>query len=126
MRNGFSQAGFELSCCPGKLIINNINQNAFYWYLITLPGFIFRVNKTSLLTGTFADLDEYLNSLVGFFEGEYICNVCHKKFKQDKRNARVHIEAKHLQNYQVSCNLCGFVSKSRDSLRKHVKSYHNS
>ena len=90
--------------------------------LITLSG----LTETSLLTGTFAELDEYLNSLVGFFEGEYICNVCHKKFKQDKRNARVHIEAKHLENYQVSCSLCGFVSKSRDSLRKHVKSYHNS
>ena len=74
--------------------------------------------------GGFAEQDEYLNSLIGFYNGEYACTICHKTFSSKKSNARAHIEAKHMENFQVSCSLCGFVSKTRDSLRKHVKSYH--
>ena len=74
--------------------------------------------------GDFAELDEYLNSHIGYRDGEYNCTLCGKNFGRRKTDAKIHIEAKHLENHQVSCKLCGFLSKSRDSLRKHVKSHH--
>jgi len=64
--------------------------------------------------------------MVGFQDGEYLCLVCHRKFKNLIKNVQAHIEAKHMNSKGVSCEVCGFVSKTRDSLRKHMKKHYAS
>jgi len=78
---------------------------------------------TSFLLGRYAELDEVINSMVGFQDGEYFCLVCNRKFKCLVKNVQAHIEAKHMSSKGVSCDICGFVSKTRDSLRKHMKKH---
>ena len=55
----------------------------------------------------------------------FLCVSCNQTFAQ-KCNAKTHIEARHIQSEGVTCSYCGFVSKTRDSLRKHIKSKHSS
>ena len=56
-------------------------------------------------------------------ENGAMCLSCNKQFSQ-YGNARQHVEANHIENSGVACHLCGFVSKTRDSLRKHIKNRH--
>jgi len=37
-----------------------------------------------------------------------------------------HIEAKHMTNTKIDCPICKKSAKTRDSLRKHMKTNHNS
>ena len=54
----------------------------------------------------------------------YVCLVCQKTFAV-RCNAKSHVEARHVASAGVACHLCGFVSKTRDSYRKHLKNKHS-
>ena len=79
---------------------------------------------TLLLAGKYADLDALIDTMLVQKDGEYHCLVCHKHFKSNVSNARVHIESQHVQNSGIPCELCGFISKTRDAMRKHMRSKH--
>ena len=71
----------------------------------------------------YADLKEAINSMVVAVDGGFTCIACKQKFNFIC-NARTHIESKHMNTGGFLCNICGFISKTRDSLRKHTKSQH--
>ena len=54
----------------------------------------------------------------------FVCLVCQKTFTV-RCNAKSHVEARHVASAGVSCDICGFVSKTRDSYRKHLKNKHS-
>ena len=54
----------------------------------------------------------------------YLCISCNHQFAH-KCNAKTHIEAKHVKTQGQVCTLCGFVTKTKDSLRKHISRRHN-
>ena len=54
----------------------------------------------------------------------FVCLVCQKTFAV-RCNAKFHVEARHVTSAGVSCHLCGFVCKTRDSYRKHLKNKHS-
>ena len=70
------------------------------------------------------DVDELINEMVMKIPSGYSCASCQKHFTQ-LVNLKSHIEAKHIESIGVVCGICGFVSKTRDSLRKHVKNRHS-
>ena len=76
------------------------------------------------LAGKYADLDALIATMLGQTEGEYQCLVCQKHFKSNVSNARNHIESQHIQNSGIPCEFCGFISKTRDAMRKHMRSKH--
>jgi len=71
------------------------------------------------------DKEQLFERLVVRTEFGFLCVSCNQTFSQ-KGNAKTHIEARHLKSEGVTCSFCGFVSKTRDSLRKHIKSKHSS
>ena len=55
----------------------------------------------------------------------YVCKVCGKQEK--KSNIKSHIEAKHLEDISIPCNVCEKTFKNRDSLKNHnYRSHTNS
>ena len=52
------------------------------------------------------------------------CSECGKLGK--KGDLKKHIEAKHMTNTKIDCPICRKSAKTRDSLRKHMKTNHNS
>ena len=78
-------------------------------------------------------LEEQIKSMMIMTENEvtvgkykqkaYACNVCGKE--GHSTNIKAHIEAKHIEsNITHSCYICGKISKSRFSLRKHKTKQH--
>ena len=78
-------------------------------------------------------LEEQIKSMMIMTENEvtvgkykqkaYACNVCGKE--GHSTNIKAHIEAKHIEsNITHSCDICGKISKSRFSLRKHKTKQH--
>jgi len=70
-----------------------------------------------------ADLKETINSLIIPVDGGFSCVACSQSFNF-ACNAKTHVEARHLYTGGFICDLCGFVSKTRDSLRKHTRNKH--
>jgi len=71
----------------------------------------------------YADLKETIASMIISIDGGFSCVACSQSFNF-ACNAKTHVEAKHLNTGGFACDLCGFVSKTRDSLRKHTKNKH--
>ena len=71
----------------------------------------------------FTELDTAIDQYVVVGEGGTVkCAECgHKGKKQDVRR---HIEAKHVTNTNVFCQLCGKVSATRNGLKRHMKKEH--
>ena len=78
-------------------------------------------------------LDEQIKSMMIMTENEiivgkykqkaYACILCEKEGYST--NIKAHIEAKHIEsNITHSCDICGKISKSRFSLRKHKTKQH--
>ena len=53
----------------------------------------------------------------------YACSEC-SHTSRDKYAMSVHIEAKHVTNFTLSCQFCGRTCPTRESLRKHVSRNH--
>jgi len=71
-----------------------------------------------------AGLDaEIASMLVSNGGGVWQCGECGKQ--GNKGDVKRHIEAKHMLNTKITCPLCGKSTKTRDSLRKHMKSDHD-
>jgi len=69
-------------------------------------------------------LNDYIKSLVvADPNGGFSCSMCGQSFNF-ACNAKTHVEARHLNTGGFQCDECGFVSKTRDSLRKHRASKH--
>ena len=77
------------------------------------------------------ELDTKVKSMMTF--GEYsvdkqhgrvrICKECGKEGQ--RINIMDHIEANHISNICIPCNVCGSILKTRKSLRHHVRRYHS-
>ena len=77
------------------------------------------------LGSTFSTLDaEIMSLLVSTGCGVWQCSECGKLGK--KGDLKKHIEAKHMTNTKIDCPICKKSEKTRDSLRKHMKTNHNS
>jgi len=70
------------------------------------------------------DLKSAINSMILPVDGGFSCAACSQTFNF-ACNAKTHVEARHLNTGGFTCDMCGFVSKTRDSLRKHTKSKHS-
>ena len=77
------------------------------------------------------ELDQQVKSMMRFSENyarnksngrARICNVCGKE--DSYTNIMYHIEAKHLNNLKIPCQLCGKVLTTRNSLAHHRSQYH--
>ena len=77
------------------------------------------------------ELDQQVKSMMRFSENyarnksngrARICNVCGKE--DSYTNIMYHIEAKHLNNLKIPCQLCGKVFKTRSSLAYHRSQSH--
>ena len=70
------------------------------------------------------DLNETISEMITQYGEGYVCLVCRKTFAV-RCNAKSHVEARHIQAEitGISCDICGFVSKTRDSYRKHLKKH---
>ena len=77
-----------------------------------------------------SDLDEQIRSMItktdksaGPGKGKLaICNICGKEAPY--MNLPRHVEANHLEGVSHSCNICGAISRSRNSLSHHKSKYH--
>ena len=85
--------------------------------------------KTSLLSGDLQELDETVKAMMLTSENVLqnkrhakICKVCGKEGQA--ADIMRHIEANHLEGVSVPCNLCDFVTRSRNALRLHVSRNH--
>ena len=76
------------------------------------------------------DLDQQIKSMMTMTDvktangQKYLatCNICGKQSASN--NMPSHIEANHITGISHSCNICGNTSRSRDALRKHKHTYH--
>ena len=70
------------------------------------------------------DLNQTISEMISQYGEGFVCLVCQKTFAV-RCNAKSHVEARHLQAEitGISCDICGFVSKTRDSYRKHLKKH---
>ena len=76
------------------------------------------------------DLDKQIRSMITRSDVNFgsqgkmaTCNVCGKEgpYKDMPR----HIEAYHITGVSHACDICGYTSRSRDGLRKHINRNHN-
>jgi len=67
--------------------------------------------------------DEITSLLLPNGGGVWQCAVCNKQ--GNKGDIKRHIEAKHMLNTEINCQICGKSTKTRDSLRKHMKNHHD-
>jgi len=78
------------------------------------------------------DLDDNIKSMMTLTgnktkdgkEKGRICKVCGKEGSW--ANVRTHIEANHITGVSHTCNICGNIAKTRESLRIHKSKYHKS
>lgn len=93
-------------------------------YFVVFFVAIFPVFIAPLLLGiASSELDRAIDQFVVANEGGGVsCLDCGLTGK--RRDVRRHVEAKHMINTHTSCNICGKVVKTRDSLRKHVEKDH--
>ena len=83
-----------------------------------------RINCYDTYTGFLTDLDaEIASLLVSIGGGVWQCAECGKQ--GNKGDLKRHIEAKHMLNTKIECQVCGKCAKTRDSLRKHMKAEHS-
>jgi len=68
-------------------------------------------------------LKERLDTMLEKTMTGFICTMCRQEFTY-ACNARSHVEARHVDTGGFQCDLCGFISKTRDSLRKHKTNKH--
>ena len=68
------------------------------------------------------NLKEEINNYLVYGENGWQCAAC--GFLGRKDNIRQHIEARHMENTNVSCEVCGKVYKTKHSLHNHVASKH--
>ena len=85
-----------------------LNQSFYSGFLATLNA------------GLDAEIESFLVSSGG---GLWQCGECGKQ--GSKADVKRHIEAKHMLNTKINCPFCGKSSKTRDSLRKHLKKDHD-
>lgn len=53
------------------------------------------------------------------------CTVCRREYPPTQAtNLKNHIEAKHIQGFSFTCNICGAVLSNKASLRTHNRLYH--
>ena len=96
-------------------MIENIHYTSCAWQLCPV---------LSLIRIQFSGLNDYIKSLVvADPNGGFSCSMCGQSFNF-ACNAKTHVEARHLDTGGFQCDECGFVSKTRDSLRKHRASKH--
>ena len=67
--------------------------------------------------------DEITSLLLPNGGGVWQCAACSKQ--GNKGDIKRHIEAKHMLNTEINCQICGKSTKTRDSLRKHMKNHHD-
>merc|ERR1712129_436999 len=105
-----------------------------------LPNCVAKVEPSPPLEGTAAvtdytvaadlqDLDDKVKSMVEVSENHVggapgkgfnrICKVCGKEGLM--HHIRDHIEATHITGVSHTCNICGDIRKTRDSMRMHMK-----
>ena len=71
----------------------------------------------------FAELDVAIGHLLGHEDDVYKCKECGKSNKK-KQVIRRHIEAMHMVTPGFPCDLCGTLSKTRNSLQMHKRYVH--
>lgn len=70
------------------------------------------------------DKEQVFGELIVQTDFGYLCISCNQTFAH-KCNAKTHIEAKHVKSNGQVCTICGYVTNTKDSLRKHVSRRHN-
>ena len=65
-----------------------------------------------------------MNSYLVYGEAGWQCGAC--GFTGNKSNIKQHIEARHMDNTNVTCELCGRVYKTKNSLQNHMTLKHKS
>ena len=63
-----------------------------------------------------------VNSYLVYGEKGWQCAVC--GFTGMKGNIKQHIEARHMENTNVSCEICGRAYKTKNSLQNHMALKH--
>ena len=96
------------------------------------------ITETAVALNNFSDstdldeLDTKVKSLMAFSENRIgkgqggrarICMVCGKEGHM--KDILDHIEANHINDISIPCNICGKISKSRPGLRQHNQKYHS-
>ena len=80
------------------------------------------------------ELDTKVKSMMTFSENRIqgnstsqgrarICKVCGKEGQRN--NIMIHIEANHINDISIPCNICGKMNQSRNALNKHNRQYHS-
>ena len=87
------------------------------------------LSETSLLSGDLQKLDETVKAMMltseNVLQNKRHAKIC-KVYGKEGQTADImrHIEANHLEGVFVPCNLCDFVTRSRNTLRLHVSRNH--
>ena len=69
--------------------------------------------------------EELLKSMIGKHGDDIQCVVCTRVYKAGQTtNLKNHNEAKHIDNVQFTCCVCGGVFSSRASFRTHCRNFH--
>ena len=75
--------------------------------------------KVSFRDGS-SELDQKIDSMMERNDGAWTCKVCGKKDQLNKSNIKKHIEGIHLEASAHSCDFCGAIARSRNSLQNHM------
>ena len=55
-------------------------------------------------------------------DGKWMCNICHKNNMRFRSHAKEHVEI-HFDGLSFPCQQCSFVSRSRHSLKVHIRAH---
>ena len=104
-----------------------------YLRLILIAVFSASTNKIFFLNSSgltielsHEDFDAYVdaNSARDQFSKLWHCSLCSHQCLHKLDMSR-HIESKHVNLPELNCDVCGKASKTRNSLRMHMKNYHS-
>lgn len=54
----------------------------------------------------------------------FICNLCEKRFPQNKSNCKRHVLLVHSEASSANCTLCGKTYRTEQSMKSHMRQTH--
>ena len=91
-----------------------------YFYSSNKKHEVVAINSQNMVTHK-----EQIISMMEKIDLEWICKMCGKiDTARNKTHLMEHIEAHHMEDIALPCNICGAIQKSTSAVRSHMRRYH--